>query len=107
MAWFKVISHTNVCIDHQNGSVVPMPYGTVFEADPSNPDVRRFMTRFSPPKVVAVEMPEEGAVIKKALAKPAPSLPVPSQQAPAEPSLPPGLNDIARSDSRSSRTAKK
>ncbi|MFB8787146.1 hypothetical protein, partial [Pasteurella multocida] len=57
MPWFKVISHTVICIDHQNGSVVPMSYGQVFEADANNPDVRRFMTRFSPPKVVAVEKP--------------------------------------------------
>lgn len=94
MGWFKVISHTPVCIDHQNGSVIPMSYGQVFEADDSNPDIRRFMTRFSPPKIVAVEKP----VTTRAIPKPGPSMPVPSEQAPAEEKapLPPGIHDIAR-----------
>ncbi len=90
MAWYKVISHTNVSVNHLNGAVHSLPYGTIFAADPNNPDVRTLMTRFKLPKVVAVAGPADNAV-----PLPGPSLPVPSEQAPAQQKLPSGINDIA------------
>jgi len=90
--WFKVISRIPIPVNHQNGSVHSLAYGAIFEADPNLPDVRRYM-KFCPPRIVAVSGPPP----KKGVPKPGPSLPVPSEQAPAGPKPPPGVHDIVRS----------
>ena len=97
-AWYRVISHTPIPFNFGNGTVISLPYGAMFEAEPTLGDVRRYQTRFMPPKVVPIGAPTadqraNNIVIKK----PGPSLPIPGEQLEAKKApLPAGIHDVVK-----------
>lgn len=91
MAWFKVISHTPITVNHGNGAVQSLPRGQVFEADENLPDIRRYQ-RLVPPKV-AISAPSPTGI--KA---PGANYPIPGpKKAEAKAPTPPGISEVVKS----------
>lgn len=91
MNWFKVLSSLPICVNHQNGSVVAMPRGKVFEADENLADVRRLL-KLSPPAIVMVPAPFKTDL--NTVPAPGPSYPIPANSSPPPPKLPDGVHEL-------------
>lgn len=91
IAFFKVVSRTPVCVNHGNGSVVSYPRGSIFQADPQLPDVRRLL-QLVPSKLART------SVVAGAIPQPGPNFPLPAEKPPIKNlNLPGGIHELVRS----------